>query len=136
MICLVVDSNVLAAALIRKSTTRNLFLRADLELYLPDFSLGEIQKHKQTYMEKAGLNENEFDMVLRTALESFKVVALQEYEIFERQAKEISPDNTDWPFFALALQKNYPVWSNEKRLKKQSRVIVYSTEELLRLLMP
>ena len=136
MIRLVVDSNVLAAALIREGTTRNLFLRADLELYLPDFSLEEIRKHRMEYIEKACLNEREFDSVLQTILESFSTLSFLEYAHFEKQAKEISPDPTDWPFFALAFRMECPIWSNEKRLKKQNAVTVYGTTELLRILMP
>ena len=136
MMRLAVDSNILAAALIRKGTTRSLFLRADLELFLPDFSLEEVRDHREEYQEKAGLDENEFDILLQTILESFTVVPLKTYAGFEEHAKEISPDVTDWPFFALAPALGCPIWSNEKRLKRQSTVEIYSTTELMRLVMP
>ncbi|MFH1094689.1 MAG: PIN domain-containing protein [Candidatus Micrarchaeota archaeon] len=50
--------------------------------------------------------------------------------IFERPARRLSPDPDDWPFFALALSRDCGIWSNDKRLKKQAKVKVWSTEEL------
>ena len=42
----------------------------------------------------------------------------------------IYPNDID--FLALALKLKLPVWSNDSHLKKQSKVIVYSTSELLK----
>lgn len=35
-------------------------------------------------------------------------------------------------FFALALKLNCPIWSNENLHKKQSKVKIYSTSELIK----
>jgi len=47
-------------------------------------------------------------------------------------AEKISPDPNDLMYFALALKLKCPIWSNDKELKKQNEVIIYSTEDLTR----
>jgi predicted nucleic acid-binding protein len=41
------------------------------------------------------------------------------------------PHLKDVEYFALALKLDCPIWSNEKAFKKQSRVKVISTKELI-----
>ena len=36
-------------------------------------------------------------------------------------------------YFALALKLNCGIWSNDKKLKNQDKVKVYSTEDLLKI---
>ena len=46
-------------------------------------------------------------------------------------AKHISPDVKDVPYFAAALKLKIPIWSNDAALKqKQDAVKVYSTKEV------
>ena len=35
-------------------------------------------------------------------------------------------------YFALELKLNWGIWSNDKKLKEQNKVKVYSTEDLLK----
>jgi predicted nucleic acid-binding protein len=55
-----------------------------------------------------------------------------ELDDFADEAKAISPDREDWAYFAAALVADAPIWSNDKALKKQDRVRVYNTAELLK----
>ncbi len=43
-------------------------------------------------------------------------------------------DETDTPFLALALHLHCSIWSNDKHLKRQKKVITYTTIELARVL--
>jgi predicted nucleic acid-binding protein len=49
-----------------------------------------------------------------------------------KKAKEICPDPDDTEYFALALQLNCPLWSNDKKLKNQQEIRVINTIELLK----
>ena len=53
---------------------------------------------------------------------------------FAKEARALAPHIEDVPCFALALALDCGIWSNEKAFKKQSKVRVYSTAELLNLL--
>ncbi len=43
----------------------------------------------------------------------------------------LAPHARDVQYFALALSFNAAIWSNEKAFKKQSKVKVFSTSELI-----
>jgi predicted nucleic acid-binding protein len=66
--------------------------------------------------------------------ELISVIPQSEYESFIPAASTLLPGHPkDIPYFALALKLMAPVWSNEKRFKKQSQIVVYSTTELKQL---
>jgi len=47
--------------------------------------------------------------------------------------RRVSPDINDVPYLALALKLNCPVWSNDRKLKNQNAVRIYSTQEIIRI---
>ena len=55
----------------------------------------------------------------------------EEYASFLSEAKEVSPDPDDIDFFALSFKLYCILWSNDAALKKQSRITVVSTKELV-----
>ena len=63
-----------------------------------------------------------------------EVKSIEFFEEFKAESEQISPHAKDAPFFALALKLDSDIWSNEPRLKRQSRVKVYNTGELRKLL--
>ena len=50
----------------------------------------------------------------------------------EADAEKISPDPKDAAYIALALKFSCGVWSNDKKLKEQNKVKVYSTGEIMK----
>ncbi len=132
---LVVDANVLIAAIISPTGhTADLFFSERLQLYAPDFLLEEIEEHKTEIIDKAGLSEINFEQVLVSLALRLKFVSVEELLAIIPTAKEISPDVDDLAYFALALKLDCSLWSNDKKLKEQKRVKVFSTLELLELL--
>ncbi|MEW6499155.1 MAG: PIN domain-containing protein [Cyanobacteriota bacterium] len=67
-------------------------------------------------------------------MSKIKLVPKEEIAPFLKRALELSPEQEDAPFLALSLAMRIPLWSNDKALKKQSTVRVFSTEELSKLL--
>ena len=131
---LVADTNVVAAAILRKGQTRSLVFSPDLQLYSPERLPEELEKHENEFMEKSGLDASSYGEAVKLVLANISMVQAAKYLSFEKEARKISPDADDWPFFALALSRGCGLWSSEKRLKKQQRVMVYNTEELLGML--
>jgi predicted nucleic acid-binding protein len=86
-------------------------------------------------MKYAGINSDEyFEFVISTLQYFVRTIPSEFFEDLKEEAKRISPDFKDSPFFALALKLNCGIWSNEKRLKRQSRVSVFSTRKIVRIL--
>lgn len=63
--------------------------------------------------------------------ERIEVIPSSDLVPFLREAKQLSPDPKDVQYFAAALRLNCPLWSEDKLLKRQERVKVVNTAELL-----
>ncbi|MEA2054296.1 MAG: PIN domain-containing protein [Candidatus Thermoplasmatota archaeon] len=131
---LVVDANILFSALIKESTTRELMLNDELLLRTPEFILGEFLGHideleKKTHARKGMLKEKIIELILQSDI---NIIPKDELRSFIGKAKSISPDPDDFMYFAVALKLNCAIWSNDKELKKQSIVMIYSTEDLVK----
>ena len=63
-------------------------------------------------------------------IERITIADSSEYGGFLENAKAIAPHSGDAPYFALAMARNCPIWSNEKSFKRQKRIKVHSTSEL------
>jgi predicted nucleic acid-binding protein len=72
----------------------------------------------------------DFDKLVGILKKRITSVPNEETEKFLSEARKISPDKGDADYFALALKLGCPIWSNDKMLKKQDTIVVYSTEEL------
>ena len=131
---LVVDANELFAAIIASGRTLNLFFNSGLELVSPVFILDEFREHKAEIMEKSGLNNDDLLSFLLLLKPKIKFFNMEESKEFVSSAKEISPDPNDVEYFALALKLNCVIWSEDKKLKKQSLVKVLNADEVLALL--
>lgn len=60
------------------------------------------------------------------------IVPKDDFKEYFELAEKISPDPDDFMYFALALKLKCPIWSNDKELKKQNEIIIYSTEDLIK----
>lgn len=58
---------------------------------------------------------------------SVKITTKDEVRSFIDLAEKISPDSDDVLYFATALKLDCGIWSNDKELKKQNHVKIYST---------
>lgn len=130
---LIVDANIMFAALIKDNHTRHLVLVNSGQLYLPEFFFEEIKTHLEVISEKANLSSEQIVNLLENflILGNVQVVPLIEFQEFLKEAEKISPDPKDVPYLALALKMRCPLWSNDHDLKKQDRIKIISTLELI-----
>lgn len=129
---IVIDTPEIFSFFNEKSKARELSLLPNLELHSPVFSLDEIKEHKSDILERFSLSNVQFALIEKLLNVVIKFAKENEYSEFISEAKSISPDPNDVDFFAFALKLNCPIWSEDKELKKQSKVKVYSTSELLK----
>ncbi|MBN1941169.1 MAG: hypothetical protein JW772_03225 [Candidatus Diapherotrites archaeon] len=130
---LVVDANVLFAALIKDSITRRVLLVSIHDLYLPEFSVIEFKNHLPELSEKTGLAQEELALLFERLIEKagIKLVPFEDFKSKKNQAQQIAPDKDDVAYLALALHLHCGLWSNDKALKSQKTVEVFSTAEIL-----
>lgn len=130
---LVIDANVLFSALIRDNVTRKLLLHDELILYAPKFILEEFFEKLSELSEKTEVDEitltNKSQELI--SLSNMQIISNENFQEHIEKAKQISPDKDDVMYFALALKLNCSIWSNDKELKKQNIIKIYSTDELI-----
>jgi len=133
---LVIDTSILFAALLRKSTVRELLLNPLFEFYLPEFGIEEIEKHVEEIVDRSGLNVENVYLLLGVLLSSVQAVPAERILKKYREAEKIMGriDRDDVPFVALALSfPNDGIWSEDKHFLKQKKVKVWRTRDLLKL---
>lgn len=126
---LVADTNILFSFFWKGSGTRRLIEK--LELHSPEYALEEINGHSAELMEKAGITEKEFSAMRKELAIAVEFVPFVAYSNAMPSAQKASPDSDDVDFLALALKLGLPLWSNDRRLRSQSAVLVLSTFEVL-----
>ena len=131
---LVVDTNIVFSAMVRDSLTRVLLCNPHLVLYAPEALILESDEHEKEIKEKSGLSGGRWRELTGILLSKIRLVSKEEIAPFLKESLDFSPDKDDAPFFALCLARGIPLWSNDRALKRQSVVKVFSTDELARLL--
>lgn len=130
----VVDANTLFSALIKISATSDLIVDNSLMLYSVEFLFTEFEKYKDLIKEKTERTDEEFKRFMEIIERRIKLIPYEEFEPFMEEAEKISPDPKDTQYFALALKLKCGIWSNDKKLKQQDKIKIYSTEEIKRIL--
>lgn len=128
---LVVDANILFAALIKISKTSDLMVDNSLNLVSVEFIFEEFEKYKDLIRKKTTRTEEEFEMFMGIIQKRVKLIPFEEFKSFMNETETFSPDPKDTEYLALALKLNCALWSNDKKLKTQDKVKVYSTEDLM-----
>ena len=129
---LVVDANVLFAVVIKQGKTTELIFSDNFELFAPEFIFEELEKHRDMLVAKSRRTSEEFDTFISIMAGRIKIVSADEFSSFMNKAKSVCPDPNDVQYFALALKLDCAIWSNEKLLKKQSKIKVFSTSDLIK----
>ena len=127
----VVDSNILFSFFWKGSNTKKIILKPDFDLYTPMFFFKELDKYKGEVISRTKISNEQFKEFKKMLSDVVRFASENEYVEFIEESKHISPDLKDVDFLALALKLNCPLWSIDKALKKQPKVKVYSTSELI-----
>lgn len=131
---IVVDANVIVSALMRDSATREILLGERLgKLFAPAYIKDELFKYLPEFSGRLNIGENKLKIIMNELFDTAKieVTPFKEYSNFMNKAVQLSPDIKDAPYFALALKLQCPIWSQDKRLKRQAEVRIYSTKDLI-----
>ena len=129
---IIVDANILFSTLIKEGKSAEILINPLFNLYTPEFVLEEISKHKEEILNKTHRNEEEFEEILDVLNELIIIIPESDFNDKIKEAKKFSPDPDDVDYFALALKLNCPIWSEDKKLKEQDNIKIYSTSDLIK----
>lgn len=128
----VVDANVVISVLISKGSKQDLLFSGEIEAISPEWLLFEVGKHWKELCAKSGYSNEEISDAFSLIREQIKSYPLQTYQDKLARALEFSPDIKDVEYLALALNRGCVIWSEDQPLRRQNRVRVLNTKELLK----
>jgi len=134
---LIVDTNKILACIIKDGKVRRILFLPDVEFCSPKYALEEIINKRTVISKKASLET--FDFLLAKVKEKISFNIVTDKEIINR-AKELAKnfDYYDFPFIALALKFETPIWTNDKDMigysLKSGEFVAIDTEALERLI--
>lgn len=130
---LVVDTNIIIAALFKNAITRELLWEENFEFFAPEHIRVELEKliRDPKFRRRLHTGDTELRSLIDLIFKNIIVLPESMYYTFNKKARNLAPHPQDIPFMALALALRIPLWSNDTELREQSSVIVYSTKELL-----
>ena len=130
---LVLDTNVVLKALIKDSVVRGILLQSAHEFIVPEYAIEETKKHLDVVASKSGLTEKEIGSILDTLLAKVEVIPAAKVASKMKDAEAVmsSIDVGDIPFVAACLSASCDgIWSDDKDLKRQHKVRVWTTKEV------
>lgn len=130
----VIDTNVLMAGILKEGIVRKVLLSSDVDFYIPDGGLSEVEKHIPELMEKSKMSSSEIEQVILMLLEHIEIIPAEKVKEYFDEAVEIMRliHLNDAPFIAGALAiKADGIWSFDEHFKKQMKVRLLSTRNLL-----
>ena len=134
---LIVDANILVASFLKDAKTRELLIDVRLNLFAPEHLISETSrklKRDSPLRKRIRLSDEVLEELVRILTQRIQLTPLQSYKPYLRQALSLAPHEEDATYLALALLLNIPIWSNDRGLKGQKVVKVYSTSELISVL--
>lgn len=127
-----IDANILFAALIKEGETRKLLTNPELIIYTPTFIFTELLKYKEDILKKSKGSQEELDYLIALILKNINLVNDDELKPYLPAAQTLTNNTKDILYFACALQKDTDIWTNDKEFKKQKRIKIFTTEELIK----
>ena len=129
---LIIDTNVVISALIKKGLTREILTDFNINFIFPEQGLKEIYFYKSEIIRKAKINEREFDVLLLRLLKYIRLIPTEIFIDFREEAEKIMNkiDKDDTIFVACALAFNCPIWSDDKHFQKQKEIRIFTTKDI------
>ena len=131
---LIVDVNIIFAAVLRDSKTREMLMYPFFEYFSPEFTLEEIENVKAELVKRAEQPELAVSNMLSEVLKRITIFPKEYYTAKISEAKKLLPKihDEDLPYIALAL--SIPVegiWSNDTAFSDQTKVKIWRTADIL-----
>lgn len=132
---LIVDTNRILSALLKKGLDRKIVSSQNIEFYTLDYSLEEIEKYMVYIVKKSKMSKDEVETLLSLFMENIAVISDEEVKSKMGEAKKTMKniDINDSPILAAALAiPNDGIWTEDRHFEKQKRVKVWHSKDLLK----
>lgn len=128
---LVVDTNILFSFFYDDSFIKQILISPNNKFISSELAIKELKKYSSLIISKTRISKKEFSKKLNDLQSFVKFFPKKDYNNFLKKAEKFSPDKDDAEFLAICLKSNLPLWSNDKVLKEQDKVIVLNTKDII-----
>jgi len=130
----IVDANVIIAALLGSRSTIAILFSQNYNFYSPNFLIDEIEKKKDLICNLGHINNDEFDINLISLLILVKTIDKIEYDEYIEEATKIigkkDIKDVDYIASALYIEADF-IWTNDKDFSEQKSIKILTTEEII-----
>ena len=118
---IIIDTNKILAAALKPGRVRTILYQAPITPITPVHAIEEIEKHAHQLARKARMSREDFLALIEKLVED-RIILVEINHQYTKEAQRIAGafDLDDWPFIALALEHQAPIWTNDAQLIKHS----------------
>ena len=133
---LVVDANMVIAALIKEGKAREILKSSKFKFVTSDFVKEEIQKYSEVIIEKSGLTKESLDLLEAIIFKEIETIPKGSYEAKLHKAEEIMKNDVkDATYVACYLAlKCDGIWTHDPHFYGKPELKIFRTSNLLKLL--
>jgi predicted nucleic acid-binding protein len=129
---IILDSNILLAALIKDSITRKIVMSKKWDYFYPLISIQELVKYSGLVIRKTGISLQTYNKLLNHLLSRITLVHTEKIQKHIEEAKNMISDPDDIVFVALQLTiPNSIIWSDDSDFDTVSNVL--KTKDVVRI---
>ncbi len=126
---LIADANILFSLINLNSFTSKMDENHRLEIYSPEYALDELRKYEEAILKKTKISSlQEVTKWLRNLVVFIKI---EEFKHELINVQNLIKDEKDVIYLALAKNLKISIWSDDKHLKEQEIIPVFTTEEII-----
>ena len=134
---LVIDTNVFMTGLLKDSIVRKVLSSENIQFFIPEHALDELEKHKNTLIKKANINVAEFDEMVSLLLENIELVPESKIKAKFNEAEDVMKDIDikDSPFMAAVLSIECDgLLTFDEHFQKQNKIKIFKIKDLINIL--
>ena len=134
---LVIDTNVFMAGLLKDSIVRKVLSSENIQFFIPEHALDELEKHKNTLIKKSNINAAEFDEMVSLLLENIELVPESKIKAKFNEAEDVMKDIDikDSPFMAAVLSIECDgLLTFDEHFQKQNKIKIFKIKDLINIL--
>ena len=134
---LVIDTNVFMAGLLKDSIVRKVLSSENIQFFIPEHALNELEKHKNTLIKKANINVAEFDEMVSLLLENIELVPESKIKAKFNEAEDVMKDIDikDSPFMAAVLSIECDgLLTFDEHFQKQNKIKIFKIKDMINIL--
>ncbi len=131
---IVIDANRIIAAVIKNSTTRLILTDENFEFITPDFTITELEEHKEEIKTKLKISDRELKLLFELIFENIIVLPSEEYAEFEEKTMNDIRDPDDVSYLAACIATNAAgIWTHDPDFLEQKKVKVFTNIDMLKM---